>query len=119
MITQVHTRLLVLACVWVGAVCMAAPEGSALLIQPEGKSKESADIWLETSLKRVFPTSPPGFTNLHPLAARNGKISFQACVRNQSIQPLKIQCRVSDAEDLKPQVRWVGLVPMPHFTPQT
>src|SRR5262249_27072724 len=43
----------------------------------------------------------------------------QACVRNESTRPFKVQCRVSRADDLKPQVRWVGLVPMPHFTPHT
>jgi hypothetical protein len=75
--------------------------------------------WLETSLHRVFPASEPGAKELSLLAARNGRIAFQACVRNGRTQPLSVECSVSGAEDLKPLVRFVGLVPMAHLTPNT
>ena len=76
-------------------------------------------LWLSTSLTRIFPNTPPGNTELHLLAPRNGRISFQACVRNDRIWPLRIDGAISGAEKLKPQVRRVGLVPMWHFTPAT
>src|SRR3954465_201242 len=47
-----------------------------------GKEKEpTVALWLETSLKRVFPNTDPGLPQIKLLAARNGKISFQACLR--------------------------------------
>src|SRR5262249_16331973 len=50
---------------------------------------------------------------------RNGRASFQVCVQNCSSRALKVQCSISDAKELKTQVRVVGLVPMPHLTPST
>lgn len=91
-----------------------------LLVEPDGKPGASVAFWLETSLKRVFPASPVGTTtNLHLMAARNGQVSFQACLQNRRVDALDVDCTVLDAEDLKPQVRKVGYVLMPHFTPNT
>jgi hypothetical protein len=79
----------------------------------------TVSIWLETSLNRVFPNARPGTAALCVLAPRNGRVSFQACLRNDRIWPLRADCEVAGADDLRPLVRLVGLVPMPHFTPNT
>lgn len=78
-----------------------------------------AAFWLETSLKRIFPATVPGATNLHLLAARQTKIAFQACFQNRGTQPLFVNCNVVGADDLKPQVRLVGFAPVWHHTPNT
>ncbi|HTL30046.1 MAG TPA: DUF4091 domain-containing protein [Tepidisphaeraceae bacterium] len=75
--------------------------------------------WLTTSLQRVFPASPPGEKTLSLLAARHGRIAFQACIRNGRTQPTAVECAIRGADDLNPQIRFVGLVPMPHLTPHT
>jgi hypothetical protein len=64
-----------------------------------------ATFWLETSLTRVFPTTPPGSMNLRLLSARGSKTAFQACLQNRRTQPLYVDCNVIGADDLKPQVR--------------
>src|SRR6476646_6776537 len=85
-----------------------------------GKEKEpTVALWLETSLNRVFPNTEPGSPQLKLLAARNGTISFQACLRNNRIWPLRADCKLAGGEDLGARVRLVGLVPMSHFTPAT
>jgi hypothetical protein len=76
--------------------------------------------WLETSLKRVYPASKPETQmTMHVLAARNGRVSFQACIQNHGTHVVDAICMVSDADDLQPQIRRVGYVPMPHFTTDT
>jgi hypothetical protein len=91
-----------------------------LLISPDGKPGAPVALWLETSLKRVFPASPAGtVTNLPLLAARNGRIAFQACLKNRQPDSLAVECSVLSAEDLKPQVRRVGYVPLLHHTVDT
>ncbi len=97
--------------------CLAADGPAALA--PDGPAKANVEFWLESSLKRVFPASVPGATNLTLLVPRNGKVAFQACFRNNRAGALKVNCSVSGADDLKPRIRLVGLVPMPHFTPHT
>jgi hypothetical protein len=94
-----------------------APKSNALVVQ-SGKGGSVA-VWLETSLKRIFPASGPGSTNVSLLAARNTKVSFQVCFRNERVQPLNIECQILEADDLQPQVRFVGMVPLPHLTPET
>jgi hypothetical protein len=85
-----------------------------------GKEKEpTVALWLETSLNRVFPNTEPGSPQLKLLAARNGTVSFQACLRNNRIWPLRADCKLVGGEDLGGRVRLVGLVPMSHFTPAT
>jgi hypothetical protein len=83
------------------------------------EDKPTVALWLESSLKRVFPNTKPGSPELGLLAARNGTISFQACLRNQRIWRLSADCELAGADDLKPRVRLVGLVPMPHLSPNT
>jgi hypothetical protein len=75
--------------------------------------KDSIQFWLETSLKRVYPNSPPGSAKpLELLAARNQKLSFQVCFRNLKTNSVKMQCEVSDAGGCSARVRRVGFVPM-------
>ncbi len=75
--------------------------------------KNEMKFWLETSLKRVYPTSQPGNAQLAPLlTARNAKLSFQACFRNEKINSAIVKCEVVGADDLKPMIRRVGFVPM-------
>jgi hypothetical protein len=93
--------------------------GAPLTIERNGNAGLSAACWLATSLQRVFPSSQPGGTNLTLLAARNGRISFQACLQNRRTSPLTVQCSVSGADDLKPLIRRVGYVPVLHHTTDT
>lgn len=116
---QQFVKTFVLA-IFVSAQCVFAKEGTQsapLIVKPiAGKSTEGVAIWLESSLKRIFPASPAGSTNLNLLAARNGKIAFQVGLRNREIYWQHIECSLADADDLKSQVRLVGFVPVQHFT---
>ena len=85
----------------------------------EAKDGGRTSYWLESSLKRVFPATAPGSATLELLAARNGRASFQACARNDRVQPLDIECTVTGGDELKPRVRWVEMVPVRHRTPHT
>ncbi|HEY3457388.1 MAG TPA: DUF4091 domain-containing protein [Bryobacteraceae bacterium] len=74
-------------------------------------------VWLETSLQRVFPNTAASARNeLRLISARNQRVSFQICVRNETTKRAKIECDVSGAPDLQVQVRRVGYVPLPHHT---
>ena len=78
---------------------------------------DGAKVWVETSLHRVFPNSPVGENrHLNLVAARNQTLSFQACVRNNTKDRLRVDCTVAGNADLKIRVRRVGYVPMPHRT---
>jgi hypothetical protein len=69
----------------------------------------SVVFWLETSLRRVYPNSPPeGKRSLDLVTARQARLSFQACLRNERSWPMDVQCEVSGAEDLEIRVRRVG-----------
>src|SRR6059036_2013846 len=93
------------------------PAVAALRADADGKPGSDAKLWLETSLHRVFPNSPAGTkTELNMPAARSQRLSFQAYVRNDGMQPLRVECSVTGAPDLAVQVRRVGYVPMPHHT---
>jgi hypothetical protein len=77
-------------------------------------------FWVQSSLKRVYPKSPPGSAgNYKLLAARNGTFSFQACVQNSETHFLAAKCRVTGPDDLKIQVRRVGYVPLWKVTSET
>lgn len=83
-----------------------------------GTPASEVKLWLETSLQRVFPNSPAKERKeLRLLTARNQRLAFQACLRNQGTQALRVQCGVGGSGDLQVQVRRVGYVPMPHHTP--
>ena len=70
-------------------------------------------FWLETSLKRVFPNSPPGDAGpLRLLAARNERVSFQACLRVLKTTAVRVRASIEGADGLSPVIRRVGFVPL-------
>ncbi|MHB1455793.1 MAG: DUF4091 domain-containing protein [Armatimonadota bacterium] len=76
--------------------------------------------WLQNSLTRVYPTTE-AFSCDKPIlyAARNEKISFQACVRNIAYECKNIQTSVVAPEILDVTIRRVGYVPVAHFNTDT
>ena len=83
--------------------------------------RDGVQFWLETSLKRVYPNSPAGGAEpLSLLAARNQKLSFQACFANGKTNSIRMRCEVSvAAEGWRVQVRRVGFVPFRNFNTYT
>jgi glycosyl hydrolase family 123 len=77
--------------------------------------KNEIVFWLETSLKRVYPNSPPASSSLKLLAARNEKLSFQACFRNLKTNSVFMRCEVVAPAGIQGRVRRVGFVPLPNF----
>ncbi len=77
--------------------------------------------WVQSSLVRVYPASkaPEKSESLRIPAARNGRVSFQACVRSEQTHVLHVRCDVTPDPELKLQVRRVGFVPMSHHTTDT
>ena len=70
-------------------------------------------FWLESSLNRVYPTSPPGSgAPLQMMAGRNQKLSFQVCFRNGTTNSARVRCEVDAIGDNAARVRRVGFVPM-------
>ena len=84
-----------------------------------GSVEAPVAYWLESSLRRVYPATTPGTSTLNLTVPRAGKTAFQVCVRNESSALIGFNCEIDGADDLKPQVRLVGLVPLPHFTVET
>jgi hypothetical protein len=77
-------------------------------------------FWLESSMNRMFPASPPGDKRrIQLLTPRNARLSFQACLRNERSWPLEIECSISGADDLNVRVRRVGFVPQSNYTADT
>lgn len=83
--------------------------------------KQGLKFWLESSLHRVYPTSPAGNKELPiMLAARNEQISFQACFKNQNTDSALVRCELLNVpEEWAVKVRRVGFVPLPHFNTYT
>ncbi|HZQ55336.1 MAG TPA: DUF4091 domain-containing protein [Bryobacteraceae bacterium] len=85
--------------------------------EPSQQANSGVQVWLQSSLQRVFPNSVPGGeTECRLLSARNQRVSFQACVRNQTEQRLNVNCEASGPPGISIQVRRVGYVPLPHHT---
>src|SRR5690242_2360214 len=104
----------------VALFCISTSSAAEPKLVRLGKEKETTvALWLETSLKRVFPNTEPGSPQLKLLAPRIGTVSFQACVRNNRIWVLRTNCKLEGADGLGARVRLVGLVPMTHFTQAT
>jgi len=75
--------------------------------------KDQLKFWLETSMNRVYPnTAPGGLKKLSLIAAKNERISFQACVRNLSTDSAIVKCEVIDGGPFQTTVRRVGFVPV-------
>ena len=91
----------------------AVAETKSAKKKPNPIELNETKFWLETSLTRVFPNSAPGSAApLKLLAARNERISFQACARNLRIGMIRVKASVQGADDWKPMVRRVGFVPL-------
>ena len=75
--------------------------------------KNGVKFWLENSLTRVYPSSSVGSAAIPALTtARNARLSFQACFRNLKDCSIRVRATVEGADDLHPQVRRVGYVPL-------
>lgn len=80
---------------------------------PSAVERDGLRFWLETTLKRVYPTSPPGpAASLDLLAARNERVSLQACFRNDKTNSVVVRCELVGVDGWRPRVRRVGFVPM-------
>jgi hypothetical protein len=85
-----------------------APVPSAKPIERDGLR-----FWLESSLKRVYPTSPPGSAALlQMVSGRNQKLSFQVCFRNGTTNSARVRCDVDAIAGRPARVRRVGFVPL-------
>ncbi|MFK7693195.1 glycoside hydrolase domain-containing protein [Paenibacillus sp. HJGM_3] len=74
-------------------------------------------FWLQTSLKRVFPKSAPeGGSQLSLTTARNARISFQACLKNNRPLSLQVECEAEAPNGIGVQVRRVGWVPQAYLS---
>lgn len=100
-------------------VTTVTPSSGPEVVRVNGEADGDVAFWLTTSLQRVFPRTAPGSTRLELLAARNSRIAFQVAFRNNRTQRIDLECKIRDADDLKPQIRYVGMVPVHHFTPGT
>ena len=75
--------------------------------------KYGVKFWLVNSLTRVYPNSPVGSAAIPALTtARNARVSFQACFRNLKDCSIRVRATIDGADDLRPQVRRVGYVPL-------
>jgi len=98
----------------------AAQEAGPLVVQLDNLPGQSVVCWLESSLVRVYPKSPPGQRRTVSLvAARNRHVSFQVCLANRGTSALDIACSVEGAAGCEVRVRRVGYVPQWRATTDT
>lgn len=100
------------------AFCAETPGSSSPAAQlPLKDNSAVAPCWVESSLKRIYPTSAPGSSStLTLLAARNSQVSFQVALKNPTSKPLDVLCETTAPKGLSVQVRRVGYVPMVHHS---
>ena len=106
------------------ANALGTPDGA---LETEAAAADDAAVrsggmafWLESSLRRVFPGSEARRNGrIELLAARNERISFQACVRNTTLSMVNVRVSVSGPDDIGILVRRVDYVPTPHHTIET
>jgi len=98
-----------------GALAGAEEAVEAATANPAGAPLEQNGVqaWTESSLKRVYPTSPPGSAAPRTLtAARNSQISYQVCFRHTRDCSLRVRAKVDAPAGWSAQVRRVGFVPV-------
>ena len=102
-----------------GVASAAADVADAPPVKP--LERDDIQFWLESSLKRIYPTSPAvGAEPLKLLSARNQKSSFQACFGNHKTNSVRMRCEVIGAPDgWKVQVRRIGFVPLRNLNTYT
>jgi hypothetical protein len=89
---------------------------------PYGTATQPSQLsfWLQSSLRRVYPKSPPGGGQLLELVSpRNARLSFQACLHNNGLLPIDVTCEVEGKEGIQVQVRRVGWVPQAYVSHNT
>lgn len=78
----------------------------------------NVSYWLQSSMKRVYPgTKAKDKSEFCLLTARNEQVSFQACIRNGTDQPVRTSLVIDGGDGLGITIRRVGYVPLPHLTP--
>ena len=93
---------------------VASARAEAIVIPLDEKTGGKAHFWLASSMQRIFNKTAPGDAKIDLLAARSTRFAFQACFRNEQLTTLTAGCKVIGADDLKPQIRYVGMAPMHH-----
>ena len=77
-------------------------------------------VWLSHSLRRFYPGAPASDArHLTLRAARNERLSFQACVRNLGAGAFDARITIEGADDLDVLVRRVGYTPVAHLNTDT
>lgn len=100
---------------WMFILFFAFSLFNQVLAKKQPGAQENMQVWLETSLKRIFPQSPASTSPLLELdVARNSKVSFQVGFHSNMKDQTQIACSI-EAEELDPLIRYVGLVPLRHF----
>lgn len=103
----------------IAVIGVAGWAGSAV-VPIKGKEGARMQVWVQSSLKRVFPRSDAGTSTSYELpSGRNQRLSLQLCARNESTAEHAVECTVTQARDLKVRIRRVGYVPMDHTTAHT
>ena len=106
-----------------GVVGAISPQGtdaaSTQPTPPESKpaalpiERDGIQFWLQSGLQRLYPNSPVGGAEpLRLIVARNQKLSFQACFRNNKINSVRMRCQASGPGAAEARVRRVGFVPL-------
>lgn len=114
--------LLSVASVIASSFIFAADEKTTTGLLAVEKADRAArfPVWTQSSLQRVFPNSKAGTAISQKFsAAKNQKLSFQICVRNETPSVLPVEVSVVDDGGLEAQVRRVGYVPVDHHTANT
>lgn len=96
------------------AAALALPCSGASYSRVRGATRgESMSFWLQSTLKRVYLTSKPQPAEMEAVpAARGARVSFQACVRNDTDAQLDVTCQASAPAGISVRVRRVGYVPL-------
>ncbi|MGZ4973476.1 MAG: DUF4091 domain-containing protein [Limisphaerales bacterium] len=94
----------------------SAAHGESRVVQLGADPQAKAEVWLESSLARVYPDTKPGRAELELLVPRNGRVAFQICARSEKIQVLHVEPKLIGADDFKSKMRFEGLVPVQNFS---
>ncbi len=94
----------------------SAAQGQSHLVQLGTDPQAKAEVWLESSLARVYPDTKPGRAELELLVPRNGRVAFQICARSEKVQVLYVEPKLVGADDFKSKIRFEGLVPVQNFS---
>jgi len=99
----------------IGIILFINNHGFAQTTVNNSVQQPNMSIWLETSLHKVFPQVPAKVIDTMSLrAARNSRISFQVAFHSNMKDQTQISCTVEPGK-INSLVRYVGLVPFPHF----